>query len=288
LEIARLNAAIHSVRHVFQELRHALGGSTEDSGAARREWAELEALVQDGEPGTKPDQGALAILEPIMEVLGTLWRPAEAAEGQVVPVALDDAEVRHLAGRIADQWRQLLRAHSELPRAAVVQDEAGAAGGATTKDEREARREAPRPVTTRDRRSSTVEGTRGGKPEPSVEPPGGSSARQKAAKRRSSASGMTIECMLVTSGKEVPRILRGEIGRMNNMGLMAGFDERFPEGRQVVVRFVREGAVVACLGRVVRVQEAASSAGGPAVFNHLVRFESPLAVSGETLQAFAS
>jgi hypothetical protein len=128
------------------------------------------------------------------------------------------------------------------------------------------------------------EATRAGKQEASPAPASVSAARQKT-KHRSPQSGATVECMIEASGKEAARTLRGEIGRMNTMGLMGAFEERFPEGRQVVVRFVRDGQVASCLGRVVRVQASAASAGSP-VFNHLIRFESPFVPSDGDLQAF--
>jgi hypothetical protein len=99
---------------------------------------------------------------------------------------------------------------------------------------------------------------------------------------------MTVECMLVATGKEEARILRGEISRSNSMGLLGAFDERFPEGRQVVVRFIRDGEVVSCLGRVVRVLESAATGDASGACNHLIRFDSNPTASGEELQTFAN
>jgi hypothetical protein len=88
---------------------------------------------------------------------------------------------------------------------------------------------------------------------------------------------MTVECTLETSGGDPARILRGEIIRINTMGLMGAFEEQFPEGRRVAVRFVRGGEEFTFPGRVVRVQQASTTSDAPAVFNHLIRFESPVA-----------
>jgi DNA repair exonuclease SbcCD ATPase subunit len=290
-EVSRLNAAMHSAQKLFAEISRALGGGAGETGAKGHEWAELEALVQDVEAGTQADQGAFAMLQPIAEVFRDLWHPAEHAGGGPSQTLAGDATVRERAEQIADQWRRLLQDRVESARtASPLQGEPGVRQGeaTTTKGEREPRREAQPAVTTRDRRPLAGEGVRGGKPEPLPIPASASVARQKTAKRRGVPSGMTVECMLVASGKEVPRILRGEIGRINNMGMMGAFDERFPEGRQVVLRFVREGEVVACLGRVVRVQESGATPDSSGAFNHLIRFESPLAISGEALQAFAT
>jgi hypothetical protein len=88
---------------------------------------------------------------------------------------------------------------------------------------------------------------------------------------------MTVECTLETSGGEAARILRGEIVRINTMGLMGAFEEQFPEGRRVAVRFVRGGEEFTFPGRIVRVQPSATTPDAPPVFNHLIRFESPAA-----------
>jgi len=96
---------------------------------------------------------------------------------------------------------------------------------------------------------------------------------------------MTVECTFPASGTAAACILRGEIERINDMGLMAAFEERLPEGSPMVVRFVRSGEVVSCLGRVVRVQEAAGTATAHASLHHLIRFESPVSAPGESVHS---
>jgi hypothetical protein len=98
---------------------------------------------------------------------------------------------------------------------------------------------------------------------------------------------MPVECMLENSGAETMRILRGEIGRINTLGLIAAFDEQFPEGQRVVVRFGVDGEAFSFLGRVVRVQLSAALSDAPAVFHHVIRFESMVSGSSEKLQAIA-
>jgi hypothetical protein len=60
------------------------------------------------------------------------------------------------------------------------------------------------------------------------------------------------------------------------MGLMGVFDERLPEGRLVVIRLTRGKEVLSCHGRVLRVRPSATASGKVAVFDHLIRFDSPL------------
>ena len=108
---------------------------------------------------------------------------------------------------------------------------------------------------------------------------------QKGARRRGSFAGMTVECMLEGSGRETTRILRGEIARINTMGLMAAFDERFPEGQRVIVRFGRGGEDFSFQGRVVRVQQSSGTSGASALYDHLIRFEAPMAGPADKLAA---
>jgi len=117
------------------------------------------------------------------------------------------------------------------------------------------------------------------KQEPTPTPAGPSSVSPKILERPGSPSGMTVECTFPASGTEAACILRGEIARINDMGLLAAFEERLPEGAPMVVRFVRSGEVVSCLGRVVRVQESGGTSTARASLHHLIRFESPVSPS---------
>jgi septal ring factor EnvC (AmiA/AmiB activator) len=255
-DASRQKPAIEAMRALLGEIARALGGEADGSSAAGREWAELEALVRDASAAPPPDQSALALLPPIADALRDLWPPVERA-GEPSADAFDDAVIRRHAERIAEGWRRVLR-------------------------------DAPRSVSARDRRPGVNEASRGVKSEPAPAVVSPAATRQKTAKRRGTPAGMTVECMLVATGKDEARILRGEIRRINTMGLLATFDERFPEGRQVVIRFIRDGQVVSCLGRVVRVLAADGADDADGICNHLIRFESAPAASGEELQAFAS
>jgi len=292
-EVSRLNAAMQAAQALLSEIANALGGTSDatgpapQTGAEAREWAELEALAQDAGAITHPEQEPRASFQELLETLRDVLRPAEGTANQPVRSAADQDSVRKRAAQIVDQWRRFARERTEPTapgqspheerRPLPVQSEAVKSG-------RETRREGQRPAPGRDRRLLADEATRSGKEEASPAPASASTARQKT-KHRSPQPGATVECMIEASGREAARTLRGEIGRMNTMGLMGAFEERFSEGRQVVVRFVRDGQVVSCLGRVVRVQASAASADSP-VFNHLIRFESPFVPSGDDLQTF--
>jgi uncharacterized coiled-coil DUF342 family protein len=102
------------------------------------------------------------------------------------------------------------------------------------------------------------------------------STSQKGSKHRDSLAGMLVECVLEGSGGQTTRILRGEMTRLNPMGLMGVFNERLPEGRRVVIRLTRGEEVLSCHGRVLRVRPSATVSGGAAVFDHLIRFDSPM------------
>ncbi|HXZ44804.1 MAG TPA: hypothetical protein VEH53_08225 [archaeon] len=104
----------------------------------------------------------------------------------------------------------------------------------------------------------------------------GPSMSQRGSKHRDPLVGVLVECMLEGSGGQATRILRGEMTRLNSMGLMGVFDERLPEGRRVVIRLTRGQEVLSCHGRVLRVRPSATVSDGVAVFDHLIRFDSPM------------
>jgi DNA repair exonuclease SbcCD ATPase subunit len=289
-ETRQHDASITAVQTLFGEIARALGAGADASSAEGREWAELEALAQDAAASTSPDEGALTLLHPITEALRDLWPPAERTGGEPSKAAVDAAVIRRHAEQIAERWRRILRERTGSGASAPTPDEDRrlAAESGTQKAEKEVHRDAPRSASARDRRSGASDGGRSAKSEPAPEPVGPAAARSKTTKRRGAPAGMTVECMLVATGKEEARILRGEISRSNNMGLLGTFDERFPEGRQVVVRFIRDGEVVSCLGRVVRVLESKATGDAAGACNHLIRFESTPAASGEELQTFAN
>ncbi len=284
-------AGIEAVGTLLGEIARALGGSADTSDTAASPWADLETLVQGADAATRVDQTARAVLRPLVEALRDLWPPAEVADGGPRRPAGDEAAVRRHAAQIADRWRQLLRAQPGPSDATPTTDDRGAplaADHGARKVEEEDRRKAARIVSARDPRSVPGEGARGDTSEPAPTAGDLAATRHKTPRRRGSPSGMTVECLLGATGNDEARMLRGEIRRINSMGLLGAFDERLPEGRQVLVRFIREAAVVSCLGRVVRVLESPPTGDAPGVYNHLIRFERAPAASGDEPYAFTN
>ena len=288
-ELAQLNVTMQAVPLLLNELVKAFGGSGEasrkESDTEGREPAWLEALVQDPAVVESSDREALAILQPIREVLRDLLPPAAGITARPTALATDPIALRRRAEEIADQWRRVVRKQAESTRPAESVREARGPRLPEQSSTKAADRD-PRPE------GEAAEAAPGGRPtagetppiargEPSPAPTGAPGAREKVTRRPGSPSGMTVECRLPASGTEPARILRGEIGRINDMGMLGAFEERFSEGQQVTVRFVREGELVSCVGRVVRVQESAAAPDAPVVFNHLIRFESPVAPAGD-------
>ena len=293
VEVARLAAAIQGVQTLLGELEDALGGELGASrpgwepSAQRREWSELAGLVEGSEDAANLGRETLTILQPVFEGLRSILGPAEGAAIQLPRSAADQAPVRQRAQQIADRWRQLLRERvdsTQRERQLREENERLSAELAATKDGRDTRRDDQRSTPTRDRRAQAGEAVappasgektlrRGAGGKEAAAP----AAPQRAPKRRTALSGMTVECTLETSGGDAARILRGEIVRINTMGLMGAFEEQFPEGRRVAVRFVRGGEEFTFPGRIVRVQQSVTTPDAPPVFNHLIRFESPAA-----------
>jgi hypothetical protein len=94
-----------------------------------------------------------------------------------------------------------------------------------------------------------------------------------------------VECVLEPSGGEPARTLRGVICRINSLGLMAAFEDQCAEGRRAAVRFEGGGESFSLAGRILRVQQPASTPGAHPIFHHLIRFEASPAESLERLQA---
>ncbi len=266
-ELARLHTAIQAVPTLLDELVTVFRGETEPpsetSGAERQESRWLEALVP-GPAAGGPGAEALAILRGIREALGDLLPPALGPKVHPPDVATDPAGLQHRARHIADGWRRMVseRTGPARPAHAPLPEQGGPKSG-----DREPPRidEAP-PIA---------------QPEPAPAAAVAPGASPKVARRPAAPSGTTVECTLSASGTGPASVLRGEITRVNDMGLLAVFEERLPEGAPMVVRFVRSGELVSCLGRVVRIQESAGTAKTHASLHHLIRFESPASTTGE-------
>jgi hypothetical protein len=296
VEVARLTVAIQGAQTLLGELDEALGGDLgashpgREPGTQRREWSELAEHVEGSEDAANLSREALTMLRPVFEGLWSILGPADGAAIQLPRSAADQAPIRQRAQQIADRWRQLLRERAESTqreRQLRAENQRLSAELAAMNDRRDARRDDPGSTPTRDRRAPAGEAVAlhgagekvllrgaGGK---EAAAPATPAAPQRAPKRRTALSGMTVECTLETSGGEAACTLRGQIVSINTMGLMGAFEEQFPEDGRVAVRFVRGGEEFMFPGRILRVQRSATTPDAPPVFNHLIRFESPAA-----------
>ena len=278
-DLVRLRATVEAVPTLLNEFVRAFGGgevpppqapSVEDHEAS---W--LEALAQ-APAAAHPDAEVLAILHTVRDAFRDVVPPAAGSDVPPPNLATNPAELRRRADQIAGHWRRVVRKRGEPSRPAEpARQERGPVSepGGPTAGDRE------------------VQSERAARPSPPAPPPapaGPSSAGPKSVKRPGPPSGMTVECTFPASETEAACILRGEIARINDMGLLAAFEERLPEGVSMVVRFVRDGEVFSCLGRVVRVQESAGTSAASATLHHLIRFESPVSAAREHARSSAS
>ena len=279
-EIAQLHATLQAAPTLLAEIVMAFERSEE--AAKEPSHAEGHEAGRPGAPAQAPAAGrpaadVLAILRAVREALGEVCSPPTGPDALRVGRAMDPAELRRRAEQIADDWRRAVRtrgestpadeparqAHGPLPEQDGPQGEAS---------DVQPERDAPQMAT----------------PEPPSAPAASAGLSLKILQRPAPPSGMTVECAFPASGTEPACILRGEIARINDMGLLASFEERLPEGAPMVVRFVRRGQVVAYRGRVVRVQESAGTSASHATLYHLIRFESTVAAAGEEIRSPAS
>jgi hypothetical protein len=250
---------------LLAEIVKAFGGgqepAIEPSRAAEQEYSWLDALAQPLTAG-QPDADALAILRTVRDALRDVCPPHTGLEVQCAGLATDPEGLRRRAEKIADIWRRVIQKRGESTRSvepAHPQQGPLPDQGRPKTETRDVQPERETPPAKHDASSA-----------PSVD----SGVSPKISIRPGSPSGMTVECTFPASGTEAACVLRGEIARINDMGLLAAFEERLPEGAPMVVRFVRGGEVVACRGRVVRVQESAGTSAGHPTLHHLIRFES--------------
>jgi predicted nucleic acid-binding Zn-ribbon protein len=262
-DLARLQATMHAVPTLLNELVRAFGGGEEASVSAST--------------AGRTDADVLAVLQAVREVCRDVVQLPTGSELQPPDLAINAAELRRRSDQIADRWRRVAQERDESARPAgpVRQEHAprGEQGGPTVEVREVKPERPPRPAATQP---------------PISTPAAPSSGGAKNVKRPGSPSGLTVECTFPASETEAACILRGEIARINDMGLLAAFEERLPEGVPMVVRFVRGGEVLSCLGRVVRVQESAGTSMASATLHHLIRFESSVSPAGENAPSSAN
>ncbi len=297
-EISRLSATLQDARTLLGEIAGILDRAPDracqdgEADQERGEWSELAELVEGPDETTEPVQEVHTILRPIVEAVQAVLGTADDPAKRPLAPAAEPAPVRQSVQQIALQWRRFQQERANLvrrERQLQAENVRLSASLAALIGEPETQGEGQRPLPTGDQRARKAEavskrgqGEKG--PQPIVAdmkgdsptPAGPPTSPQKVSKRRSPFTGMAVECTLEGSGRETTHILRGKISRINTMGLMGAFAERIPEGRRVVIRFVREDEKFAFLGRVVRVRQSAVAPGVPVVYNHLIRFDSPM------------
>ncbi len=270
-ELAQLRASVQAVPTLLTEIVKVFGGgeepAKEPSRAAEQASSWLEALAQVPTAG-QPDVDALAILRTIRDTLRDVCFPRTGLEVQGADLVVDAEALRRRAENIANDWRRVIQKRTESARS-----------------EEPARQEQGPLAEQRGPKAETRDGQPKREAPPEKHEVSSTSAvhsgeSSKIFKRPGFPSGMTVECTFPASGSEAACILRGEIARINDMGLLAAFEERLLEGAPMVVRFVRGGEVVACRGRVVRVQESAGTSASRPTFHHLIRFDSTVPTSG--------
>lgn len=305
-EIARLNATVQAAQTLLTEITGILGGAPAPAiggGSASLRGSEAPAK---GEPAESTDgasdqiQGLLTVVRPIVEAVQEVLGLADGSATQSSGPGAVQGPVRQRAQQIAEEWRRFLEERADLVRRARrLREENNRLSGqvAAMLGGREHPPERPQPIPGRGPQVRGAEAAPAGRQEEKTPPlppadvrgdsssPVAAPGPRKGTKRRGSFVGMTVECMLEGSGSETTRILRGEITRINTMGLMGTFVEPLSEGRRVIVRFARNGEEFSFLGRVVRVQQSAAASKSSPEFDHLIRFESALTGSSEQLAA---
>jgi len=127
-------------------------------------------------------------------------------------------------------------------------------------------------------------GSPGGSP-PSAGP---HRAGEEMVRRQGRFADMVVECTVESSGGETLQRLRGRISSINEVGMVAAFEERLSAGQKLKLRLIRRDREIAVPGRVVQVQPPTAAPGAPPTFDHLVRFDHPNPESARRLRAFFS
>jgi hypothetical protein len=97
---------------------------------------------------------------------------------------------------------------------------------------------------------------------------------------------LSVECKVEGAGEDTLELLQGQPTRINEVGMVIGFTKCLPAGRVVMARLTRGGGDFSVAASVVRTQPSQGTAGGPAGFDHLIRFEHPNLDSSRRLKEF--
>jgi len=97
---------------------------------------------------------------------------------------------------------------------------------------------------------------------------------------------LSVECKVEGAGEDTLELLQGQPSRINEVGMVIAFNKCLPAGRVVMTRLTRGGGDFSVAASVVRTQPSKETAGGPASFDHLIRFEHPNLDSSRRLKEF--
>jgi uncharacterized coiled-coil DUF342 family protein len=97
---------------------------------------------------------------------------------------------------------------------------------------------------------------------------------------------MVVECTVESSGGETLQRLRGRVSGVNEVGMVAAFEERLSAEQKLKLRLIRRDREIAVPGRVVQVQPPTAAPGALPTFEYLVRFNHPDPNSVRRIRAF--
>jgi septal ring factor EnvC (AmiA/AmiB activator) len=97
---------------------------------------------------------------------------------------------------------------------------------------------------------------------------------------------MVVECTVESSGGETLQRLRGRVSGVNEVGMVAAFEERLSAGQKLKLRLIRRDREIPVPGRVVQVQPPTAAPGALPTFEYLVRFNHPDPNSVRRIRAF--
>ncbi len=253
----RPDPPVHALVAERDELQAELERRDQELGRLRLELAQnqatLEAQARELEEQAQAAAQAVRKREHLQEVVrGLEWEKENTAQAHAARIAEIEGEL----ARMREAAAQASQDQAALQERVVAMESQSAA---------------PEPRQEEDLPPSRPTATRSESP-----PTAGPARASRTSRDRRRNTGMTVECHLEVSDGEPTRVLRGEVLRLNAMGLMGLFDERLPEGQRVVLRFAHGGEECSCHGRIVRVRASVKAQGGSPAFDHLIRFDTPL------------
>jgi hypothetical protein len=97
---------------------------------------------------------------------------------------------------------------------------------------------------------------------------------------------MVVECTVEGSSGETLQRLRGRVSGVNEVGMVAAFEERLSAGQKLKLRLIRRDREFAVPGRVVQAQPPTATPNALLTFEYLLRFNHPEPNSVRRIRAF--